>query len=114
MNKSSGPDKISSKVLNELAEDVAPHLTSIFTTSLGTGRISHQWNTVLVAPITRSARGIPTEVGLDEVDGMPVPCVATLDNLTTVPKSFLTERITRLSRTRLHEVCIALSVAVDC
>ena len=51
MNKSSGPDKISPKVLNELTEDVAPHLTSIFTTSLGTGRISHQWTTALVAPI---------------------------------------------------------------
>ena len=69
---------------------------------------------VLVAPVTRSARGIPTEVGLDEVDGMPVPCVATLDNVTTVPRAFLTERITRLSRTRLHELCVALSVAVDC
>ena len=70
--------------------------------------------TILVAPVTRSARGIPTEVGLDEADGMPVPCVATLDNVTTVPRAFLTERITRLSRARLHKVCVALSVAVDC
>ena len=29
-NKASGPDKISLKVLKELAEDVPPHLTSIF------------------------------------------------------------------------------------
>jgi mRNA interferase MazF len=70
--------------------------------------------TVLVAPITRSARGIPTEVGLDEADGMPVSCVATLDNVTTVPRVFLTERITRLSRTRLRDVCVALLIAVDC
>ena len=50
-NKASGPDKISPKVLNELAEEVSPHLTSIFNTSLETGRIPHQWKTALVAPI---------------------------------------------------------------
>ena len=31
MNKASGSDKMSPKVLNDLAEDVGPHLTSIFT-----------------------------------------------------------------------------------
>ena len=50
-NKASEPDRISPEVLNELAEDVAPHLTSIFTTSLETGRIPHQWKTTLVVPI---------------------------------------------------------------
>jgi mRNA interferase MazF len=70
--------------------------------------------TILVAPVTRSARGIPTEVDLDEVDGMPVPCAATLYNVTTVPKTFLTERVTRLSAVRMRDVCVALSLAVDC
>ena len=50
-NKVSGPDKISPKVLNELAEDIAPHLTFIFTTSLETSRIPHQWKTTIVASI---------------------------------------------------------------
>ena len=40
-------------MLNKLAEDVAPHLTSIFTTSFETGTIpmAHQWKSTLVAPI---------------------------------------------------------------
>jgi mRNA interferase MazF len=70
--------------------------------------------TVLVAPVTRSVRGIRTEVALDEADGMPKPCVATLDNVTTVPRVFLTERVTRLSEVRMRDVCVALSLAVDC
>ena len=39
MNKASGPDKISPNMLNELSEDIGPHLTAIFTTSMETGRI---------------------------------------------------------------------------
>ncbi len=70
--------------------------------------------TILVAPVTRSVRGIRTEVALDEGDGMTVPCVATLDNMTIVPRSFLTERVTQLSAARMSEVCRALSIAVDC
>ena len=51
MNTASGPDKISLKVLNTLADDVAPHLTSIFTTFLETGRIPNQWKTALITSI---------------------------------------------------------------
>ena len=51
MNKANGPDKISPQELKGLAEDVAPHLTSIFITSLETGRIPNQWKTILVLPI---------------------------------------------------------------
>ena len=57
---------------------------------------------VLVAPATRTIRGIPTEVALS------------LDNLTTVPKGLLTERITRLNQARLGELCAALRVATGC
>ena len=47
MNKASGPYKISPKMLNEFAED----LTAIFTTSLVSGRIPHQWTSTLLASI---------------------------------------------------------------
>lgn len=69
---------------------------------------------VLVAPATRTIRGIPTEVLLDEGDGMPEECVLSLDNVAVVPKSMLTERITALSPQRLEEVCRALAVATGC
>lgn len=74
------------------------------------GRIDN----VLVAGITRRVRGIPTEVALERGDGMPQPCVVTLDNVTTRPHAFLLERITRLGPERMGEVCRALSVATGC
>jgi mRNA interferase MazF len=69
---------------------------------------------VMVAPVTRTVRGIPTEVPLDEVDGMPSPCAVTLDNVRTIRRSLLTSRITALSATTMQRACDALAIAVDC
>ena len=71
-------------------------------------------NTVLVAPATRTVRGIPTEVLLGPDDGMPEACALSFDNLTTVPKALLTERITRLQPAKLAGLCPALKVAAGC
>ena len=69
---------------------------------------------VLVAPATRTVRGIPTEVHLDESDGMPQECALSLDNLTLVPRALFTERICRLAPDRMEAVCRALSIATAC
>lgn len=69
---------------------------------------------VMVAPATRTIRGIPTEVFLDQDDGMPEECVLSLDNVTVVPKAMLTERVTVLSPRRLEAVCRALGIATGC
>lgn len=69
---------------------------------------------ILVAPATRTVRGIPTEVVLDEDDGMPQRCALSFDNIAPVPKSLLTERITTLSPERLSAACEALRAATDC
>lgn len=69
---------------------------------------------VLVAPATRTVRGIPTEVTLTRQDGMPDDCALSFDNLTTVPKALLTARITSLPDARLSELCDALRVATGC
>jgi len=37
-----------------------------------------------VAPITRTVRGIPSEVPLGPDDGMPEPCAVNLDHVQTV------------------------------
>jgi mRNA interferase MazF len=70
--------------------------------------------TVLAAPVSRTIRGIPTELPLSRADGMPVDCVATFDNLAVVPKANLTQRICALRPARLTEACDALRNAVDC
>ena len=69
---------------------------------------------VLVAPATRTIRDIPTEVVLDEDDGMPQRCALSLDNVAPVPKALLTERITTLSAVRLSAACDALRAATGC
>ena len=71
-------------------------------------------NQVLAVPVTRTVRGIPTEVALDEDDGMPGPCVLSLDNVTLIRPSLCTRRITTLGPARMRAVCDALAVAAAC
>lgn len=69
---------------------------------------------LVVVPATTTIRGIPSELRLDESDGMPTACTLSFDNTFTVPKALLVERITRLSIARQHEMCRALRVATGC
>jgi mRNA interferase MazF len=69
---------------------------------------------LVVMPATRTIRGIPTEVLVDAADGMPAPCALSADNVTTIPKAFLTERICRLPFERMQQVCAALGIATGC
>ncbi|MGD0780574.1 MAG: type II toxin-antitoxin system PemK/MazF family toxin [Dehalococcoidales bacterium] len=68
---------------------------------------------VTVALITRTIRKMPVEVPLGEEDGMPAKCVANLDNILTIPKSRLTERITQLSPEKMADVAKAIIFALD-
>ena len=45
---------------------------------------------------------------------MPEDCALSFDNLTTVPKALLTERITEVPAERRGELCSALAVATGC
>ena len=71
-------------------------------------------NSVLAAPVTRTVRGIPTELQLGPDDGMPTDCVASFDNLKVVPKANLVVHICTLQPARLAEACTALRTAVNC
>lgn len=69
---------------------------------------------LLAVPATRTIRQIPTEVVLDQRDGMPDECALSLDNLTVIPKELFMDRITRISVERMTEVCRALALASGC
>ena len=69
-------------------------------------------NSITIAPITSTIRSIPTELVLTEEDGLPHTCAANFDNLQTVPKGQIGDRITRLSRRRMHEAAAAASFAL--
>jgi mRNA interferase MazF len=68
---------------------------------------------VTVAPVTRTVRDIPVEVPLDRADGLPVRCVVNLDDITTVPKALVTERISTLSAERMREIDEAVRFGLD-
>lgn len=70
--------------------------------------------TVLVAPISRTVRGIATEVALGPDDGLSVACAASMDNLLTFPRSMLLRRLGALSGSRRSELCQALTAVADC
>ena len=70
--------------------------------------------TVVVAPVTRTIRGIPTELALGPDDGMPEECAASFDNVRVVPKAHLVERACGLDPFRMIEACRAYRAAADC
>ena len=69
---------------------------------------------VTVAPITTSIRGVPSEVVLNEDDGMKAPCAVNLHNVITVSQERVGKRVAQLSATRMKEVCTALRFAMGC
>ena len=69
---------------------------------------------VLATPISRTIRGIPTEMRLGPEDGMPTDCVAGFDDLTVIPKAHLVTKICELLPGRLPEACTAMNIAIGC
>ena len=70
-------------------------------------------NSVTIAPITSTIRSIPTEVVLTEADGLPNTCAANFDNLQTVPKSQIRNRIAHLTSRKMLEAVAALNFALE-
>jgi mRNA interferase MazF len=68
---------------------------------------------VVVAPVSTTIRGIPSEVALDESDGLPQRSVVNLDNIQTVAKGRLGPVISHLSPARLSALRAALEFALD-
>jgi len=67
---------------------------------------------VTVAPVTTRMRNIPSEVPLGLEDGLPKPCVANLDTITTIAKVSLRERIVTHSVEKQKAVEAALHFAL--
>ncbi len=67
---------------------------------------------VVVAPITTNIRNIPSEVYLDQDDGMLEPCAVNFDNLLTVPIERLDGLVCQLKFERLLEVENAIGFAL--
>jgi mRNA interferase MazF len=68
---------------------------------------------ITVGIVTRIIRNIPVEVPLGTEDGMPQQCVVNLDDILTIPKARLAERITELSPQKMIAVARAVIFALD-
>ncbi|MGH9156289.1 MAG: type II toxin-antitoxin system PemK/MazF family toxin [Acidimicrobiales bacterium] len=68
---------------------------------------------VLVAPVTRTVRGIPTEVLLGSDEGL-VESAASFDNLQPISRAALVSRAGSLAASRHGEICRALGAISDC
>jgi mRNA interferase MazF len=69
---------------------------------------------ILIAPVTRTVRAIPTEVLLGPDEGLAVDCAAAFDNLQPIRRGFLTDRLGALDPLRRTELCRALTALADC
>jgi mRNA interferase MazF len=67
---------------------------------------------VTIAPVTRTIRGIESELPLGPDDGLKVRCVANCDNIETVSKARLTKRIGSLDSDKLVSLDAALRFAL--
>lgn len=67
---------------------------------------------VTVAEITSTVRGLDAEVGLGPEDGMPKRCVVNLDNIATIRRGVLAQRICSLAPVRVAEVERAIHLAL--
>jgi mRNA interferase MazF len=71
-------------------------------------------STVTVAPVTSTIRGVPSEVVLNEDDGMKATCAVNLHNAVTVSQQHLGRRVAKLSAPRMSQICAALRFSLGC
>ena len=68
---------------------------------------------IIVAPVTRTVRDIPTEIPVGPEQGLPAESAASFDNLQPIRRTLLTHRVGGLTHPR-PEIRGALSALADC
>lgn len=71
-------------------------------------------STVMVAPISSTIRGAPSEVVVGVDEGLERPSAVNLDHVQTVERALLRHFIGTLGRARMRQVCRALAIATGC
>ena len=70
--------------------------------------------TVIVAPITSTIRGLPSEVVVGTDEGLKHDSAVNLDHVQTVDQRLLHSFVGTLSETKMRQVCRALALATGC
>lgn len=69
---------------------------------------------VVVVALTRTVRGLASELELTTADGLPSDCVANFDNLHTLPRGAFRRHVATLSAARMQAACRVLATATGC
>lgn len=69
---------------------------------------------VVVAALTRSRRGLVSELVLTPADGVPTESVVNFDNIHTLPRDAFRRRVTTLPPPRMADACRTLQAAMGC
>ena len=70
--------------------------------------------TVMVAPVTSTRRGAPSEVNVGIDEGLKHDSAVNLDHVQTVDQQRLVGFVGTLSNDKMRQVCHALGVATGC
>ena len=73
--------------------------------------VAERIGSVVVAALTRTKRGLVSELELTTGDGLPTDCVVNFDNLHTIPRTTFRRRVTTLSPARMAQACRTLAAA---
>lgn len=69
---------------------------------------------VVVAALTRTRRGLVSELALTTDDGVPSDSVVNFDNINTIPRESFRRLVVALSPARMAEACRVLQAATGC
>ena len=77
--------------------------------------VADRIGSVVVAAITRTVRGLVSELELTETDdGVPTDCVVNFDNVHTISRSAFRRPVAQLGPQRMAEACQRLRDATGC
>ena len=71
-------------------------------------------HTVMVAPVTSTIRGIPSEVVIGVAEGLKHASAVNLDHVQTVERERLKRFLGTVGTAKMRELCRALALAVGC
>ena len=76
--------------------------------------VADRIGSVVVAALTRTRRGLVSELALTPADGVPTTSVVNFDNIHTIPRASFRRRVATLSAARMADACRTLQAATGC
>lgn len=74
--------------------------------------VLHAIDSIVVALVTRTVRGLETEVVLGRKEGLPTRCVANLDNILTTPRARLKRLMGACDAAKVEDLDRAIKAAL--